>query len=80
MQAHPKGVLLVWGYSDKASLGQAARSEFPELPVEEQNNPYTSITLYQAMAVPWPRIPAVPPERAPSLLLSREAAPKVEKP
>jgi 4-amino-4-deoxy-L-arabinose transferase-like glycosyltransferase len=80
MQAHPQGVLLIWGDSDKAGLGQAARAEFPDLPVEEQHHPFTGVTLYQAMAVPWPRIPAVGPEGARGLLLSREPPPITERP
>jgi len=80
MKAHPQGVLLVWGDSDKPSLGAAAQAEFPGLPVEELRNPFTSVTLYQAMAVPWSRIPGVPMGQAPALLLSRETSPELEKP
>ncbi len=79
LQAHPRGVLLIWGDSDQASLGRAARAEFPDLPVEERRHPFTGIPLYQAMAVPWSRVPAVAADRAPALLLSREPTPPMER-
>jgi 4-amino-4-deoxy-L-arabinose transferase-like glycosyltransferase len=79
LRAQPHGVLLIWGDSDKASLGQAAQREFPDIPVEERRHPFTGVTLYQAMAVPWPRIPALPSARATTLLLSREPSPQMER-